>query len=330
MFSCCAGYTVRIARSSDGSSRPRYVACFDARTALGEHSRICAAQRLRRLQRLALRHHLGDEAEFEPLACADAPAGQDHAHRLLARDHARQPVHAAAAGDQPDARLRQREQRVLRGDDDVAGERGLEPAAHRPAVHRGDDRLVEIEAMGDAGEAVRPVRAAAAGGLHLQVVAGRERALAGAGDDADPQIVARGELVPHGGEFVVRIGVQRVQDLGPVQRDDADPALVLHDAVLVCHADGHSPSPRGRGLGRGGWAAPTPSPQPPPARGGGVPGTPSETHPPITASLRSPPILPSSMPSQSASTSALCWPSSGAGLIGGVLPEKRTGQPLIV
>ena len=80
-----------------------------------------------------------------------------------------------------------------------------------------------------------PVRPAASCRLHLQVVAGGERALAGAGDDAHPQVVARGELVPHGGEFVVRIGVQRVQHLGPVQRDDADPALVLHDAVAVAH-----------------------------------------------------------------------------------------------
>ena len=44
---------------------------------------------------------------------------------------ARQPVHAAAAGDQANARLGQREHRVLGGDDDVAGERGFEPAAHR-------------------------------------------------------------------------------------------------------------------------------------------------------------------------------------------------------
>ena len=119
---------------------------------------------------------------------------------------------------------------------------------------------------------VRTVRPAPARRLHLQVVAGGERALAGAGDDADPQIVARGELVPHGGEFVVRVGVQRVQHLRPVERDDAEPAFVLDGAVLVGHQ-------------------------------------------PITASLRqSRRSCRSSIPSQSASTSALCWPSSGAGL----------------
>src|SRR5262249_23109593 len=108
-----------------------------------------------------------------------------------------------------------------------------------------------------------------------------------AGDDPDPQIITRGELVPDGGEFVVGVGVQCVQDFGPVQRDDTNPALVLHDAVLV-------------------------------------------THPPITEPVFNPPILALSISSQSASTSALCCPSSGADLIGGVLPENRTGQPLIV
>src|SRR5262245_3509463 len=36
------------------------------------------------------------------------------------------------------------------------------------------------------------------------------------------------------------------------------------------------------------------------------------------------------MPSQSLSTSALCWPSSGAGFTGAVLPLKRTAQPAIL
>src|SRR5262249_2469818 len=36
------------------------------------------------------------------------------------------------------------------------------------------------------------------------------------------------------------------------------------------------------------------------------------------------------MPSQSFSTSALCWPSSGAGLTAAVFPSKRTGQPAIL
>jgi hypothetical protein len=238
------------------------------------------------LQRLTLRHNFRDEAQLEAFARGNTAAGQDHAHRFLAWDHARQSVHAAATGDQANTRLRQREQRILGGNDDIARQCRLEPAAHRPTIHGCDQRLVQIEAMRDAGEAIRTIGTAPSCRLHLQVVASRECALACAGDNPDPQVVARGELVPYGGEFVVRVGMQRVQNFRPVQRDGANVTFVLHDAV-VCH-------------------------------------------PPITASFRSPPILPSSIPNQSASTSALCCPSNGADLIGAVLPENRTGQPLIV
>ena len=98
---------------------------------------------------------------------------------------------------------------------------------------------------------------------------------------------------------------KRVQHLGPVQRDDADPAFILHDAVLVGHVRESSSSPCGSGLGGGGRASAgvAPLPQPPPARGAG---TDSRRPHPITASFFSPPILPSSISSQSASTSSLC------------------------
>ena len=47
--------------------------------------------------------------------------------------------------------------------------------------------------MSDAGEAVRPVGATTPGSLHLQIVAGGEGPLSRAGDDANPQVVTRGE-----------------------------------------------------------------------------------------------------------------------------------------
>src|SRR5258708_4774571 len=84
---------------------------------------------LRRGKRLTLRHHLVDEAERLPLARADAAAGQDHAHRLLQRDLPRQAVQPAGQRGEPDARLGQGEDGILGGDDEGAGERGLEAAA---------------------------------------------------------------------------------------------------------------------------------------------------------------------------------------------------------
>jgi hypothetical protein len=133
--------------------------------------------------------------------------------------------------------LGQREHRILGGDDDVAGQRDLEPAPHRDAVHRGDQRLVEVEAMRKAGKAGARPRATLARRLHLQIVAGREGALTRTSHDADPQIVACRELVPDLFQFVMRLAVQRVHHLRPVQRDDAQPALVDHGAVaIVTHA----------------------------------------------------------------------------------------------
>ena len=127
--------------------------------------------------------------------------------------------------------------RVLGGDDDVAGERGLEPAAHRDPVDRRDQRLVEIEAVREPGETGFGPRPAPARSLHLEIVAGRKGSLAGAGDDPDPQIRIGGELVPDRIEFPMRFAVQRVHDFRPVDRDDADAAFVGDGAEAVL---GHS------------------------------------------------------------------------------------------
>ena len=106
------------------------------------------APRLR--HQLGVRHHLGDEAQLVAFLGRDVAAGQHHAHRLLERDHARQALHAAGAGGQADLGLGQGEGRLVGGDDDVAGERDLEAAAHGDAVDRGDHRLVEVVAVGRA------------------------------------------------------------------------------------------------------------------------------------------------------------------------------------
>ena len=125
----------------------------------------------------------------------------------------RQPVHAAGRGHEPDARLGQAQRGVLGGDDDVARERDLEPAAEREAVHRGDDRLHQIEARGEAAEAgLRHARHAVLGGP-LEIVAGRERALARAGEDRDPAVGVGREVVPDPLELLVRRRMQRVHHL---------------------------------------------------------------------------------------------------------------------
>jgi hypothetical protein len=79
----------------------------------------------------------------------------------------------------------------------------------------------------------RRTRPAPPGGLYFEVVAGGESALAGAGDDADPQLGIGGELVPHPVEFPMRLAVQRIHDLRPIDRDDAQPPLIGDGAEAV-------------------------------------------------------------------------------------------------
>ena len=55
-------------------------------------------------------------------------------------DEPRQPLRAAAAGDQAELDLRLSELRVVGDDADVAAHRELEPAAEAEAVDRGDER----------------------------------------------------------------------------------------------------------------------------------------------------------------------------------------------
>ena len=74
--------------------------------------------------------------------------------------------------------------------DHIGGERPFEAAAHRHAVDRGDDGLVEIGQLLDAAEAARPVILIRplASRRGLQIPAGAEELLAAAGDDGDPQL----------------------------------------------------------------------------------------------------------------------------------------------
>ncbi len=111
-------------------------------------------------------------------------------------------------------------------DDEVAGQRNLEAAAHGDAVHRRDERLVTVEARGQAGEARGVPAALAAGGLvHLRSLPAQNASVAGAGDDRHPLLGIAGEVVEHLVQLVMRIGVQCVVNLRTRQRHDGDRSL---------------------------------------------------------------------------------------------------------
>ena len=136
-----------------------------------------------------------------------------------------------ASAASPDARLGQREARALARDHQVAGQRDLEAPARGDAVDRGDDRLGAAVALGQPREARRGCVGQLVGrGLGLEVEPGAERAVPRAGDDRDPLVRVRLELVEDLGELVAGLGVQGVEDLGPVDRHDQDAVLGVESA----------------------------------------------------------------------------------------------------
>ena len=190
-------------------------------------------------------HDLVDQTPLVRDGGGDVVAGQHVAHGDLERDVAREAVDTTGSGHQADSRLGQAEAGVVGGDDDVAGHRHLAAAAEGEAVDRGDHRLGALPVGGDSAEAAlhRSKRGALVGrhprhfGGVLQIVAGRECALAGAGQDSDPGGIVGGEGVPGVGQFLSGRRVNGVHPLGPVDGDGDDVAVLLVlDELVVGHA----------------------------------------------------------------------------------------------
>ena len=107
-------------------------------------------QRERPLVQLVGRHDLVGQADPQRLLGAHLTAGEAHLLRPADADGARQPLRAAAAGDDAEQDLRLTEHGLLRGDPVVAGQRQLAAATERVAAHRGDH---EPRDRGDASSA---------------------------------------------------------------------------------------------------------------------------------------------------------------------------------
>ena len=95
---------------------------------------------------------LVDQSELQRLVGGMVAAGGDHVERRHRAGQARQPLGAAGAGDQPDARLWQPDPAVRCHQARVAGECNLEAAAERGAVQRRDHGFRRgIERCADVG-----------------------------------------------------------------------------------------------------------------------------------------------------------------------------------
>ncbi len=98
---------------------------------------------LRRFDQIAVRHHGVDELHRLGAIELQLIALEQKLQRVGRRQHARDALRAAGAGEQADLDLGQAEPgaAVVGGDAVMAGERQLETAAHRGAVDRRDPRL---------------------------------------------------------------------------------------------------------------------------------------------------------------------------------------------
>ena len=136
-----------------------------------------------------------------------------------ARQPPRQALDAARVGDDAEADLRQRESGALGRDDEIAGEREFKSAAEGEAIDRGDDRLVEIEELGQAGEAARAVIGARALPFRrgLQIPSSAKEPIAGACQDGDASL---GIVVKSTECKIKRTAGRRIDGvgLGPVER----------------------------------------------------------------------------------------------------------------
>ena len=233
---------------NDWRSRPISTACANPAASIARFSisfvgamtsGSTRARRSARASTSAARRSAGTTRLTRPIRSAsagvDQVAGQQQlAGLLLADDERHEQRHRRRA--EPDLGLA--EPGVLRGHDQVAGHRQLEPAGQRVAVDLGDDRL---RAWTDrerrrhvAAEHVAPAQRGR--GLLLgQVVAGAERPT-GAGDRDDPDALVGGGVGDRGGQLVAQLRVERVQLVGTVERQpDAPRRRVAQDERLAGH-----------------------------------------------------------------------------------------------
>jgi hypothetical protein len=155
-----------------------------------------------------------------------AETRQQDAHGLSEWNLPLEQSHPAIERHPPDPRLGQRKASLLGGDDDVAAEHHFEAAAHGMAIHAGNDRDVQCFTKRDTSETARsllgPVLESRGAAAPLHVGAGAECAVTGACEDHQPDVTVGLDLLPYTLKFPFGGSIDRVEDLGPVDRDPSD------------------------------------------------------------------------------------------------------------
>ena len=203
-----------------------------------------------RFEELLARDDLRDHPDLVRALCAHAfvIAEQLHAQHLAER-HLLQHVHRLEGGRHAVGHVRVEERRVFRGDDDVDLAQDVEGAAARHAVHGGDHRLPEVVrpradvlARVVEHERRRGRRADRLAARRRELVAhrlgavdpGAERLLPRRRYDNGVDVVVLTQRAPRLSKLDLHLAVERVEDVGPVQRDPCDVvALFVDDRLEV-------------------------------------------------------------------------------------------------
>ena len=182
------------------------------------------------LVEVVARHHLVEEALVQCGRRVEHSAGRHQRQRPAASHERGQALDATPRRHDPQCHLVERAPHVVGGDADVARDRHLGAAAIGVAVDRGQHRhrqrrhAVEDRAHGRGHGG--GVLEGADGGELLQVAAGHEHAVAGAGDHEHARrgvrhLVERRRQLLHGG---AGDGVAR---LGPVDGEHGEPVVTV-------------------------------------------------------------------------------------------------------
>ena len=124
--------------------------------------------------------------------------------------------------------------------DNVTSQDELETTTGRHAVDGRDDGLRAVEVAGNATErgpllALQVTTLRGPFGRDLEVVPGTERTVTGAGENRHPHLGVVAEVFPDLLELEVRLQVEGVHPVGPVEGHDRDMVSLLIPDELVIH-----------------------------------------------------------------------------------------------
>ena len=136
--------------------------------------------------------------------------------------------------DAADAHFHHRiaEFRIIRGDDDVAGQGDLESAAHGQAIDGGNDGFLAVKALRQAGKAAVRAVGRISFSLPFQVIARGKCFFPGAGNDGDPEIGVVFEIIEDFIHLEMGMGMQGIHAFGSVHGHSKDMAVLFGQAIF--------------------------------------------------------------------------------------------------